>query len=136
MSSVEDAEAEAFERRARLLLMESVERLPAGIRSRLTQARYRALDSRRSWSRTILRRWAPAGAAVAAVAFALLIGVGPHMGKSALNPSGPFANAAPEDLEMLADSDGVQLNADQDVDYDFYEWAVSEANNAGASVGT
>jgi hypothetical protein len=38
---------------------------------------------------------------------------------------------------MLADSDGVQLGGDQDLDNDFYEWAAGEANGGGApSVGT
>jgi hypothetical protein len=49
----------------------------------------------------------------------------------------PLASAAPEDLEMLADSDAVQLGRDDDVDYDFSEWAVGEAIGANApSVGT
>ena len=44
---------------------------------------------------------------------------------------------APEDLEMLADSDAVQLGREEDVDYDFYEWAASEAKGGSApAVGT
>jgi hypothetical protein len=54
----------------------------------------------------------------------------------AMSPTGPFSTAAPDDLEMLADSDGVPLNGDQDLDNDFYEWAASEANGGGPSVGT
>jgi hypothetical protein len=123
-----------FEQRARRLLNDSVERLPAETRSRLTQARYAALSSRPSWQRSLARRWAPAGAgALAAAVFALVFTV-PHGESPALNP---LSSAAPEDLEMLADSDAVQIGGDQDVDYDFYEWAVSEAKGAGApSVGT
>ena len=37
---------------------------------------------------------------------------------------------------MLTDRDAVPLNSDQDVDYDFYEWAVDEAGAKGVSVGT
>ena len=126
-------EASDFEQRARQLLHESVERLPAETRSRLTRARYAALSSRPSWQRSFARRWAPAGALAAAV-FAVLFIVVPRSESPAVNP---LASAAPEDLEMLADSDGVQLGREQDVDYDFYEWAVSEAKGAGApSVGT
>ena len=52
----------AFEEHARQLLHDSVEGLPASMRSRLTQARYAALNSRPSWQRSLARRWAPAGA--------------------------------------------------------------------------
>lgn len=128
-------EASDFEQRARQLLNDSVERLPAETRSRLTRARYAALSSRPSRQRSFARRWAPAGAgALAAAVFAVLFIVVPRSESPAVNP---LASAAPEDLEMLADSDGVQLGREQDVDYDFYEWAVSEAKGAGApSVGT
>jgi hypothetical protein len=132
MSSSTD-ESSDFEQRARRLLIDSVERLPAETRSRLTRARYAALESRPSWQRSLARRWAPAGALAAAV-FVVLFSVVPRGENPALNP---LASAAPEDLEMLADNDGVQLGGEQDVDYDFYEWAVSEAKGAGApSVGT
>jgi hypothetical protein len=120
------------------LLSESVERLPAETRSRLTRARHAALSSRSSWQHSLVRRWAPAGAGALAVAlFAVMFTIVPQGEGPAISAAGPFSNAAPEDLEMLADSDGVQLNGDQDLDNDFYEWAVSEAKGAGApSVGT
>jgi hypothetical protein len=125
----------AFEEHARQLLHDSVEGLPASMRSRLTQARYAALNSRPSWQRSLARRWAPAGAgALVAAVFAVLFTVMPRSESPALNP---LVSATPEDLEMLADSDGVQLSREQDVDYDFYEWAVSEAKGgAASSVGT
>lgn len=136
-----DERAAAFERRARQLLLDSVEGLPASTRSRLTRARYAALSSRPSWSRQLSRRWMPAGAGalVAALVAVMFVVIphgphGPHGDSPAVNP---FASAAPEDLEMLADSDAVQLGRDEDVDYDFYEWAVGEAQGAGApSVGS
>ncbi len=122
-----------FERRARELLVESVERLPAATRSRLTRARHEALAPRSAWRRSIARRWLPAGAgAVAAAVLAVLFMLGPRGDNPSLNA---LANASPDDLEMLADSDGVQLSRDQDLDYDFYEWAVSEARDS-PSVGT
>jgi hypothetical protein len=128
-------EPSEFEQRARQLLRDSVERLPAETRSRLTRARYAALSSRPSWQHSLARRWAPAGVgALAAAVFAVVFIMMPGSESPALNP---LSSAAPEDLEMLADSDAVQLGGDQDVDYDFYEWAVSEAKGAGApSVGT
>jgi len=95
-------EASDFEQRARQLLHDSVERLPAETRSRLTRARYAALSSRPSWQRNLARRWVPAGAgALAAAVFAVLFIVVPRSESPAVNP---LASAAPEDLEMLADS--------------------------------
>jgi hypothetical protein len=127
--------AAEFERRARQLLSESVEALPAETRSRLTRARYAALSSRPSWPRSLARHWVPAGAgALAAAVLAVMFIVVPHGESPTANP---LASAAPEDLEMLADSDAVQLGRDDDVDYDFYEWAVGEAKGANApSLGT
>jgi len=129
-----DEGAVAFEQRARQLLRESVEALPAHTRSRLTRARYAALAARPSWYSGPLRRWVPASAgALAAATLAVLFLVGP----SGENPVNVLASAGPEDLEMLADSDGVQLGRDDDVDYDFYEWAASEAKGGSApSIGT
>ena len=130
-----DEAAARFEQRARGLLLDSVESLPAQTRSRLTRARYAALSSRPSWSRSLSRHWMPAGAgALAAAVLAVVFLVGPH----GENPAASvLANAAPEDIEMLADSDAVQLGREDDVDYDFYEWAVDEAKGANApSMGT
>jgi hypothetical protein len=134
-STEPEDELSEFEQRARRLLRESVDRLPAETRWQLTRARYAAVASRPSWQRSFARRWAPAGAgALAAAVFAVLFTVMPRSESPALNP---LSSAAPEDLEMLADSEGVQLSGDQDMDYEFYEWAVSEAKGAAApSVGT
>jgi hypothetical protein len=120
-----DPRAVEFERRARALLERSAGELPARIRSRLTRARYAALEQSRlhrmhrfaTW-----QRWLPAGAAAIAV-LAVLMMVGPHRG-----PELPQANATSEDFEMLADSGALALAQDQlsaggDVDYEFYDWA-------------
>jgi hypothetical protein len=130
-----DEGAVAFEQRARQLLRDSVDGLPAHTRSRLTRARHAALATRPSWYWGSLRRWLPAGAgALAAATLAVLFLVGPR-GESP--GSNVLASAGPEDLEMLADSDAVQLGRDEDVDYDFYEWAASEAKGGSTpAVGT
>jgi hypothetical protein len=50
-----------------------------------------------------------------------------------------LAGGSIDDLDLLAESDAVPLNEDQDVDYDFYEWAANEADaktEAAPSVGT
>jgi len=130
-----DASATAFEQRVRQMLRDSVEGLPAHARSRLTRARHAALAARPSWYSASLRRWVPAGAgALAAATLAVLFLVGPRGENPAANV---LASAGPEDLEMLADTDAVQLGRDDDVDYDFYEWAASEAKGGSApSIGT
>src|ERR1700681_4556422 len=78
----------------------------------------------------LARRWVPAGVAVAA-ALGLLVLYLPHGRGLGENP---VANAGMEDIELLTDNDAVPLNGDQDVDYDFYEWAAEEA--AGATAPT
>ncbi|MGA2024718.1 MAG: DUF3619 family protein [Steroidobacteraceae bacterium] len=136
--SVEDLNegTSQFEQRARALLTQSAEDLPASVRSRLTQARYAALASRPPlWQRSLAFRWVPAGAAAV---LALLLLVAPHGQNPAVSP---LAGATPEDLALLADTDALQLGGDlagdQDVDADFYEWAAGEANPpATSSVGT
>jgi hypothetical protein len=117
-----------FERRARALLIQSAEELPGAVRSRLTQARFAALAARPAGRPSFARRWLPVGAAVAAV-LALLIVYVPY-GSGPLE--NPVANAGLEDIELLTDNDAVPLNGDQDVDYDFYEWAATEAAGAPA----
>ena len=135
MSGELQTEGSEFERRSRALLLESAENLPGAVRSRLTQARYAALAARRSHLPYLARTWAPAGA-VAAVVMALLV-LGPN---GSAPPVSAVSNAAlEEDIGLLTDSDAVPLNGDQDMDYDFYEWAAGEAANGvgvAPSVGT
>jgi hypothetical protein len=126
----------AFEQRTRELLLESAERVPGAVRSRLTQARYAALAAHTSnQSPSIARRWMPAGA-MAGVALALFVVLTPHGSNSGATR---IALAGPpiEDIDMLTDSEALPLNGDQDVDYDFYEWAAEEASGAqGPAVGS
>jgi hypothetical protein len=114
-------------RHASELLERSANELPASIRSRLRGARRAALaESRASGGHkgAMWRRWLPAGTAAAAVLALLLMEV-PRFG------SGPQATSgASEDFEMLADSSALALAQDQlgqgdDVDYEFYDWAVN-----------
>jgi hypothetical protein len=124
-----EAGSSEFERRARALLTQSAEQLPGAVRSRLTQARFAAVAARSARTPSFARRWVPAGAAVAA-ALALLVLYVPH-GRGLIE--NPVANAGLEDIELLTDNDAVPLNGDQDVDYDFYEWAANEADGTSAS---
>jgi hypothetical protein len=125
--TAEDIEAGSsqFEQRTRELLLESAEALPGSVRSRLTQARYAALSAQsRNQAPSLARRWMPAGA-MAGVVLALFVVLAPHGSSSSVG--GPSM----EDVDMLTDSEALPLNGDQDVDYDFYEWAAEEA--AGVS---
>lgn len=129
MSEPEQSE---FERRVRQLLIDSADSLDGRTRSRLTRARNVALQgSTRSWLRS--SRWAPAGAAAMAVVAGVLL-LGPRL----MNPpaTNPAAASAFDDIDLLADADGYGISADdQDVDYEFYEWAADQ-NGAASGLGT
>jgi hypothetical protein len=101
-----------LERKARELFEDSVERLDAGTRSKLTQARNRALEEvskgavRRRWI------WAPAGGlALAAIIAVVLTWGGPRSGAE----SGAVAL---EDLDIVADSENIEMLED----VEFYMW--------------
>ncbi|HEY1724513.1 MAG TPA: hypothetical protein VGF89_03750 [Steroidobacteraceae bacterium] len=130
---IEDGSSD-FERRTRALLLQSADELPGAVRSRLTQARYAAVAAPAARGSSLALRWLPAGAAAAAM-MALLVMYVP-LGKSTME--NPVTNAGFEDIEMLTDTDAVPLSGDQEVDYDFYEWAAAEAGDGGAapSVGS
>jgi hypothetical protein len=133
MSTPEQDGASGLERRTRALLEQSAANLDGHVRSRLTQARHAALDERRrSRARRAWLSWAPAGAVAAAVLGVLLyvrqgpVGQGPGLL--------PATATTTDDLELLADADGIQLAEDAG-DYEFYEWAAAAADAADA-VGT
>ncbi len=123
-----------FERRTRAVLLESAEHLPGSIRSRLTQARHAALAARATgqWSPSSrARRWVPAGA-LASVVVALFVTLTPHGAVTPTRVASTNASSL-EDLDMFSDADGISLNGDQDVDFDFYEWAADEASGGSTS---
>lgn len=103
--------SDEFADKARALFDESVERLDARTRSKLTQARNRALDEVKKGAR---RRWIWAPAGGFAVAAVLAVGVVLWQDRT---PQQPGA-AAIEDLEIVADSENIELL--QDVE--FYAW--------------
>ena len=101
-----------LEDRARALFEDSVERLDARTRSKLTQARNRALDevtkgaARRRWI------WAPAGG------FALAAIVAVVMWSGGLRSGAEPDALALEDIDIVADSE----NLDMLEDVEFYTW--------------
>jgi hypothetical protein len=127
-----DPQSVEFALRAQKLLERSAQQLPAHVRSRLTRARYGALEHRSSSGAHRLAswgRWLPAGAAAAAVLAVLLLQA-PRSGLDLPQPS----SGNGEDFEMLADSSALALAQDQltpgaEVDYEFYDWAVNGAQD-------
>ena len=145
MSESSDPRSAEFERRTRALLEDSANALPARARSRLTQARYAALEQaargRAATAPAQWQRWLPAGAVSAAVLAALLMQGGHGPLPRPIQPGVASAVAA-DDLELLADRDALALAQDQgapdaDVGYEFYAWAVGAAQEeTGNGVGT
>ena len=135
-SGADDAAAAGFEQRVRALLNDSTAELDGRTRSRLTQARYTALEQLAARPRRSLwRSWAPAGAVAMAV-LATLLYVGQNGGDASLtNPAG---GAAIDDLDLLADADALELTAelDAELDYEFYEWAAAAASEGDSGLGT
>jgi hypothetical protein len=101
-----------FENKARTLFEDSVERLDARTRSKLTQARNRALDevkqgaARRRWI------WAPVGGVALAAVVAVV------MVSSDLRFSPDTGALALEDIDIVADSENLEMLED----VEFYMW--------------
>ncbi|HEY2808632.1 MAG TPA: hypothetical protein VGI91_07535 [Steroidobacteraceae bacterium] len=120
-----------FERNARAVLAESVQRIDARTRSRLNQARHAALAAaapRRGFlaSFTLM----PAAGAAAAVLVAVML----WHHQSAGEPNGPEGqHLAVEDMDLLADGEALDLV--EQGDGSFYEWAVAQSDGNGQSDG-
>jgi hypothetical protein len=131
--NADEKQTKDFEERASALLGESVTRVNSRVRSRLNQARHAALEEaanagRRAWWRAPV--FMPATGAVAAAVLVLLIVTSHHRGGGML----PVVEGGQpvDDIEMLADSDGLDLM--ENWDGGFYEWAANESE--GGSDGT
>jgi hypothetical protein len=124
----------AFERNARTVLEESVRRIDARTRSRLNQARHAALEAagkrRRVWWRSFTLMPA-AGAVAAALLVALLLWHrGPErgaIGTAFVDPQ----HVVVEDMDLLTDSDSLDLM--EGWDGSFYEWAAAQSEGNGQS---
>lgn len=124
-----------FERQLHALLAEGVQRVGGRARSRLNQARHAAVSEAargRRWYlpyRLAARAgrpgvWMPAaGAVAAAVLVAFMLWPQAPQGYPAVEASHA------EDLELIADRDGVELM--QGGDGQFYEWAMAQAEQGG-----
>ncbi|HEU4624921.1 MAG TPA: hypothetical protein VFS52_09180 [Steroidobacteraceae bacterium] len=115
-----DTQASDFEQRASALLGESVTRVNGRVRSRLNQARQAAVAEiaagrQRTWRGPLLLQ--ASGLVAAAVLVALLVSA--HYRAERAFPSAPL-----DDIEMLADTEGLDLLEN---DGSFYEWAAGQA---------
>jgi hypothetical protein len=129
MSPVEEPVTQ-FERNARHVLDESVQRIDARTRSRLNQARHAALEAAAAprglrWRRFTLMPAAGAAAAALLVAVTLW-----HREPAGELPVLAAQSASVEDMDLLTDSEGLDLM--EGGDGSFYEWAAAQPEN-GAS---
>ena len=122
-----------FERQVHDLLEESVQRVGGHARSRLNQARHAALAEaarHRGWylparAAAWVRRpllWMPASGAVAAAVLVAFV-LWPHAPQG--YPATEVNHTTVEDLDLLADRDGMDLM--QGGDGQFYEWAMAQS---------
>jgi hypothetical protein len=130
MSAVEEPVTQ-FERNARRVLEEGVQRIDARTRSRLNQARHAALEAaaapRRLWWRGFTLMPA-AGAAAAALLVAVTLW---HREPAGDLPVLAAQSASLEDMDLLTDSEGLDLM--EGGDGSFYEWAAAQAENGASS---
>jgi anti-sigma-K factor RskA len=117
-----------FERNARVVLEESLSRIDGRTRSRLSQARHAALEAagarRPAWWRS-LTLMPTAGAATAALLVAVVLW---HRQPSGEPPVLEAQHAA-EDMDLLADSEALELL--DGWDGPFYEWATTDNVESG-----
>lgn len=132
--NADEKQTKALEQRASALLGESVTRVNARVRSRLNQARHAALEEaaatkgrRTGWR---IPAFLPTTGAVAAAVLVALV-VTNHRGGSTLPEGGQGGTI--DDIEMLADSDALDLM--ENWDGSFYEWAASESDGTDGSSG-
>jgi hypothetical protein len=129
--NTEAESASDFERRSKALFDASVENLDGETRSRLTQARYAAIEAARKNSATNSRwrLWVPAGSAAAAVLAVLLV-FGPGMRNSGTHVQ-PLAF---DDMDIVTNEDEFDLLEN----VEFYSWLDSqplESDSADGEVG-
>ena len=122
----DESEFRDLERRAREAFDASVDTVDVQTRSRLNQARQRALaaipgasgarQARRGWA-----TWAPAGALAAGVLGAVLLMRGPASVEGPPPVASHPAALGHEPLEMLAAGEEFEI-ATSDEELEFYEW--------------
>jgi hypothetical protein len=132
-----------FERQSRLVLEESVRRLDGRVRSRLNQARQAAVDAAEARRRPTFWRFftlvPTAGAVAAALVVAIVFwrGDGHFERGDLLTAELRTHDGHPgEDLEMITDSEALDLVQEGDGSGSFYEWATDQSEAAGDETAT
>jgi type VI protein secretion system component VasF len=123
-----------FERNARAVLEQSIARLDGRTRSRLNQARQRAIEAAATRHRPGWRSYAlmPAGAMAAAVLVTVMLW---HRAPLVHEPPQLEGHVtAVEDLDLLADAEGLDLMEEWD-NSGFYEWAADQTDGNVQSDG-
>lgn len=125
-----------FERRSREVLEESVLRIDGRVRSRLNQARQAAVEAAAARRRGIFWRFSAlvpttAGAVAAALIVAMVLW---YRGPGTEGPPSPLT--AQVDLELLGDSEGLDMVQDGDGSGSFYEWAADQSEANGNETDT
>lgn len=133
--SHDDGRDTDFERRARALLDDSAANVSGHVRSRLTRARYAAIEeaarTRSSFWRqfaTSSRGFLPAGTVAAGVLVAMLL-LADRVGRTPA--PGDLQRSTFEEIELLADAEVLELI--QEADGEFYEWAAEQSDVDGSS---
>lgn len=119
---------EPLEQRSRELFESSVERLDARTRSRLNQARQRALEEIKRGSTRRYWLGVPLGGLAAAALIAMLL---IRAGGERTVPQSESGNLLLDDFDIVADADSLDMI--QDVE--FYSWLAEESAGAGNSSG-
>jgi anti-sigma-K factor RskA len=126
MGAVERAR---LEQRSRDVLEDSAARLDGRALSRLTQARYAALEQARRPESVWWRGFVPAGAAAAVAVLAVALFVARPTGTP---PPVAGGNGAALDSELVADVEALELIEAGD-EFEFYEWAALESGGDDAA---
>jgi anti-sigma-K factor RskA len=117
-----------FERNARAVLAEAVLRVDARTRSRLNQARQRALEAAHTRRRPLWRftLMPAAGAVAAALLVAIVLW---HRAPQTELPTLEAGSDAALDMDLLTDQDAMDLL--DGWDGSFYEWAAAQSDTNG-----
>jgi hypothetical protein len=125
-----------FERRARVALEESVLRIDGRVRSRLNQARQAAVETAVSRRRPLFSGFFALVPTASAAAAALLVAVFLVGGPKTNEVHTAHTPPAVEDLDLLADSDGLDLVEEGgDGSGSFYEWAADQTQTEAGGSG-
>jgi anti-sigma-K factor RskA len=122
-----------FEQRSRAMLHEGVLRVDGRIRSRLNQARQAAVAEATARRPTFWRFFTLVPTAGAAAAALLVTMVLWHRQPQIELPVAEGTHSTVEDLDPLADSEGLDLM--EGGDNSFYEWALDQADSPGGADG-